>query len=56
MVNPSEPTCTYPKCQCAFLWCEGKHPPCPVTGRRDVIQAWFRAHATEIGCNGNARS
>lgn len=29
-----ESDCTYPRCKCAFLWCEGKHPPCPVTGRR----------------------
>jgi hypothetical protein len=30
----SEPKCDYPRCKCAFLWCEGKHPPCPVTGKR----------------------
>jgi hypothetical protein len=29
-----EPQCTYPACGHAFLWCEGKHPPCPITGRR----------------------
>lgn len=28
------PVCSYPSCACAFLWCEGKHPPCPITGRR----------------------
>jgi len=26
--------CDYPRCKCAFLWCEGKHPPCPLTGER----------------------
>lgn len=28
------PNCDYPRCKCAFLWCEGKHPPCPITGKR----------------------
>lgn len=29
-----QPTCTYPKCECRFLWCGDKpHPPCPHTAQ-----------------------